>query len=59
MKSYPEEVKLQVIERYMSGEPTANILAETGTAKRTSYSWVRIYQEKQKDTKQRAVSLSQ
>lgn len=57
MKSYSEEVKQQVIERYLSDEPSASILAETGIPKSTFYSWVRDYQEKQKDANQKSVNI--
>lgn len=57
MRFYPKEVKQQVIERYISGEPTAKILVDTGIPKSTFYSWVRAYQEKQKGTKQKVVNI--
>lgn len=57
MKSYSEEVKQQVIERYLSGEPSASILANTGIPKSTFYNWVHAYQEKQKDAKQKIVNI--
>lgn len=57
MKSYSEEVKQQVIERYLSREPSASILADTGIPKSTFYNWVRTYQEKQKDSRQKIVSV--
>lgn len=36
MKSYSEKVKQQVIERYLSGESSASILADIGIPKRHS-----------------------
>ena len=57
MKSYSEQVKQQVIERYFSGEASASILTDTGIPKSTFYSWVRNYQEKQKDTNQKTVNI--
>ncbi len=57
MKSYSEQVKQQVIERYLSGEASTSILADTGIPKSTFYSWVRNYQEKQKDANQKVVNI--
>ena len=57
MKSYSKELKQQVIERYFSGEASASILTDTGIPKSTFYSWVRNYQEKQKDTNQKTVNI--
>lgn len=57
MKSYSEELKQQVIERYFSGEASASILTDTGIPKSTFYSWVRNYQEKQKDANQKVVNI--
>lgn len=37
MKSYSEELKQQVIERFLSGELAANILADTGIPKSIFY----------------------
>ena len=42
MKSYSEGVKQQVIERYLSCEPSASILADTGIPKSTFYNWVQL-----------------
>ena len=57
MKSYSEELKRQVIERYLSGESSASILTDTGITKSTFYSWIRNYQEKQKDKNQKNVNI--
>ena len=57
MISYPEEVKQQVIKRLLSGEPSASIFADTGIPKSTFYNWVRTYQEKQKDSRQKIVNV--
>ncbi len=57
MKSYPEEFKSQVIERYLSGEPSASVLADTGIPKSTLYNWVRDNQEKQKDVNKKVVNI--
>lgn len=57
MISYPEEVKQQVIKRLLSGEPSVSILADTGIPKSTFYNWVRTYQEKPKDSRQKIVNV--
>lgn len=45
MRTYTQEEKQAVIERVISGEPSARILADTGIPKSTFYSWLRIYLE--------------
>ena len=47
MRTYTQEEKQPVIERVISGEPSAHILADTGIPKSTFYSWLRIYREEQ------------
>ncbi len=47
MRTYTQEEKQAVIDRVISGEPSAHILADTGIPKSTFYSWLRIYQEEQ------------
>lgn len=47
MRTYTKEEKQAVIDRVISGEPSAHILADTGIPKSTFYSWLRIYQEEQ------------
>jgi transposase-like protein len=42
MRTYTQEEKQAVIERVISGEPSARILADTGIPKSTFYSWLRI-----------------
>lgn len=44
---YTQEEKQEVIDRVISGEPSARILADTGIPKSTFYSWLRIYREEQ------------
>jgi transposase-like protein len=41
MRTYTQEEKQAIIERFMSGEPSANILADTGIPKSTFYGWLR------------------
>ena len=45
MRTYTQEEKQAVIDRVISGEPSAHILADTGIPKSTFYSWLRIYRE--------------
>lgn len=45
MRTYTKEEKQAVIERVISGEPSARILADAGIPKSTFYSWLRIYRE--------------
>ena len=47
MRTYTQEEKQAVIDRVISGEPSAHILADTGIPKNTFYSLLRIYQEEQ------------
>ena len=47
MITYAQEEKQAVIDRVLSGEPSARILADTGMPKSTFYSWLRIYREEQ------------
>ena len=47
MKTYTQEEKQTIIDRYMSGEPSASILADTGIPKSTLYGWLRTYWEEQ------------
>lgn len=57
MKSYTDEIKEQVIKRYLSGEKSATIIAATDIPKSTFYSWVSDYQKKQRTTKPKAVNV--
>ena len=43
MRTYTQKEKQAVIDRVISGEPSARILADTGMPKSTFYSWLRIY----------------
>lgn len=42
MRTYTQEEKQAVIERVISGEPSARILVDTGIPKSTFYIWLRI-----------------
>ena len=57
MRKYTKEEKQAVIDRVISGEPSAHILADTGIPKSTFYSWLQAYREKQEADNQRAVNI--
>lgn len=57
MRTYTQEEKQAVIDRVISGEPSARILADTGIPKSTFYSWLRIYQEEQNAANRRKVDI--
>ena len=57
MRTYTQEEKQAVIDRVISGEPSAHILADTGIPKSTFYSWLRIYQEEQYAASRRTVDI--
>ena len=57
MRSYTQEEKQAIIDRVISGEPSAHILANTGIPKSTFYSWLRIYQEEQNAASRRTVDI--
>ena len=57
MRTYTQEEKQAVIDRVISGEPSAHILADTGIPKSTFYSWLRIYQEEQNAANRRKVDI--
>ena len=57
MRTYTQEEKQTVIDRFMSGEPSANILAETGIPKSTFYGWLRAYREEQEFDKRKTVNI--
>ena len=57
MRTYTQEEKQAIIGRYMSGEPSGNILAETGIPKSTFYGWLREYREKQEADKRKTVNI--
>ena len=44
---YTQEEKQAVIDRVISGEPSAHILADSGIPKSTFYGWLRAYREEQ------------
>lgn len=55
---YTNEEKQKILDRYISGgETSAGILADTGIPKSTFYSWLKIYQEKQENNKQRPINI--
>ena len=45
MKTYTEEERQNTIDRFISGESAADILADTGIPKSTFYNWLHIYQK--------------
>ena len=45
---YTQAFKDHVLARYTSGEPTAQILNDTGISKATLYDWINKYTEQQK-----------
>lgn len=57
MRTYTQEEKQAVIDRVISGEPSASILADTGIPKSTFYSWLRIYQEEKNAANRRSVDI--
>ena len=57
MRTYTQKEKQAVIDRVISGEPSAHILADTDIPKSTFYSWVRIYREEQNAANKRTVDI--
>ncbi len=57
MRTYTQEEKQTIIDRFMSGEPSANILADTGIPKSTFYGWLRAYREEQEADKRKTVNI--
>lgn len=57
MRTYTQEEKQSVIDRFISGEPSANILADTGIPKSTFYAWLHNYREEQEADKRKAVNI--
>ena len=57
MRAYTKEEKQTVIDRFMFGEPSANILDETSIPKSTFYGWLRAYREEQEADKRKAVNI--
>ena len=57
MRTYTKEEKQAVIDRVISGEPPAHILADTDIPKSTFYSWQRIYHEEQNAANRRTVDI--
>lgn len=57
MITYTQEEKQAVIDRVISGEPSAIILSDTGIPKSTFYSWLRIYGEEQNAANRKTVNV--
>ena len=57
MRTYTQKEKQAVIDRVISGEPSAHILADTDIPKSTFYSWLRIYREEQNAANKRTVDI--
>ena len=57
MRTYTQKEKQAVIDRVISGEPSAHILADTDIPKSTFYSWLRIYREEQNTANKRTVDI--
>lgn len=57
MRTYTQEEKQTVIDRVISGEPSAHILADTGIPKSTFYSWLRAYREELEADTRRTVNI--
>lgn len=57
-QKYSDEEKQKIIGRYISGgESSANILADTGIPKSTFYSWLKVYREKQVNSKRKPINI--
>lgn len=57
MKTYTPEKKQEAIDRFISGESAAAILADIGIPKSTFYNWVHIYQEEQAELNRKTVDI--
>ena len=57
MKTYTPEKKQEAIDRFISGESAAAILADIGIPKSTFYNQVRIYQEEQAELNRKTVDI--
>ena len=57
MKTYTPEKKQEAIDRFISGESAAAILADIGIPKSTLYNWVHIYQEEQAELNRKTVDI--
>ena len=57
MRTYTQEEKQAIIDRYMSGKSSANILSETDIPKSTFYGWLRAYRESQEADKRKTVNI--
>lgn len=57
MRTYTKEERQNAIDRFISGESAADILADTGIPKSTFYNWVYIYQEEKKALNKRTVNI--
>lgn len=55
---YSDEEKMQIINRYISGDETAtDIIADTGIPKSTFYNWLKAYQGEQENSKRKTVNI--
>ena len=55
---YTNDEKQKILDRYISGgETSVGILADTGIPKSKFYSWLKTYQEKQENSKQRPINI--
>ena len=57
MRTYTNEEKQAAIDRYISGEPAASILVDTGIPRSTFYGWLRTYREEQIESKRKTVNI--
>ena len=57
MRTYTIEEKQAAIDRYISGEPAASILVDTGIPRSTFYGWLRTYREEQIESKRKTVNI--
>lgn len=57
MRIYTKEERQETIDRFISGESAADILADTGIPKSTFYNWLHIYQEEKKTLNKRTVNI--
>lgn len=57
MRTYTQEEKQAVIDRVISGEPSAHILDDTGIPKSTFFGWLRAYRAEQKADNRRTINI--
>ena len=56
-RKYDDKEKQSVIDRFISGEPSASILTDAGIPKSTFYGWLRAYREAQNAAKRKSVNI--